>query len=58
MVAVALSGIFLFVCFICFKLKSHGVLLQYIMLLDFSSLIMYKEFQALKSGPFTEVRDL
>lgn len=58
MVSVALSGVFFLVCFGHFKLKNHGVILQQRILLDFSNFIMHKEFQPVKSGPFTEVTDL
>lgn len=57
MVSVALSGFFL-VCFGCFKLKIHGVVLQHRMLLNFSSLSMHVEFQRVKSGPLREITDL
>lgn len=58
MVSVALSGFFCLFVLYASSLKNHGIVLQHMMLLDFSSLIMYKEFQPVKSGPFTEITDL
>lgn len=57
MVSVALSVFFL-VCFGCFKLKIHGVVLQHRMLLNFSSLSLHEEFQRVISGPLTRITDL
>lgn len=57
MVSVDLSGFFL-VCFRCFRLRIHGVVLQHRMLLNFSSLSTHEEFQCVKSGPLREITDL